>query len=110
STLKREVVEGVDLLIVRELTGGIYFGKPRGISKEGEEEVGINTEIYRTSEIRRIAKDGFEADRKRRRRLTSIANTNVLELSHIWRHYFRSNAITWNYSNLLLHCDCPSRR
>ncbi len=85
STLKREVVEGVDLLIVRELTGGIYFGKPRGISKEGEEEVGINTEIYRTSEIRRIAKVGFEAARKRRRKLTSVDKANVLEVSQLWR-------------------------
>ena len=85
STLKREVVEGVDLLIVRELTGGIYFGKPRGISKEGDEEVGINTEIYRTSEIRRIAKVGFEAARKRRRKLTSVDKANVLEASQLWR-------------------------
>ncbi len=85
STLKREVVEGVDLLIVRELTGGIYFGKPRGISKEGEEEVGINTEIYRTSEIRRIAKVGFEAARKRRRKLISVDKANVLEASQLWR-------------------------
>ena len=73
------------LLIVRELTGGIYFGKPRGISKEGEEEVGINTEIYRTSEIRRIAKVGFEAARKRRRKLTSVDKANVLEVSQLWR-------------------------
>ncbi|MCI0418803.1 MAG: 3-isopropylmalate dehydrogenase [Acidobacteria bacterium] len=85
STLKREVVEGVDLLIVRELTGGIYFGKPRGVSKEGEEEVGVNTEIYRTSEIRRIAKVGFEAARKRRRILTSVDKANVLEVSQLWR-------------------------
>jgi 3-isopropylmalate dehydrogenase len=85
STLKREVVEGVDLLIVRELTGGVYFGKPRGISREGEEEVGINTEIYRTSEIRRIAKVGFEAARKRRRKLTSVDKANVLEASQLWR-------------------------
>ena len=85
STLKREVVEGVDLLIVRELTGGIYFGKPRGISKEGEEEVGINTEIYRTSEIRRIAKVGFESARKRRSKLTSVDKANVLEASQLWR-------------------------
>jgi len=85
STLKREVIEGVDLLIVRELTGGIYFGKPRGISKEGEEEVGINTEVYRTSEIRRIAKVGFEAARKRRHKLTSVDKANVLESSQLWR-------------------------
>ena len=85
STLKREIVEGVDLLIVRELTGGIYFGKPRGISREGEEEIGINTEIYRTSEIQRIAKVGFEAARKRRRKLSSVDKANVLEASQLWR-------------------------
>jgi 3-isopropylmalate dehydrogenase len=85
STLKREVVEGVDLLIVRELTGGIYFGRPRGISKENGEEVGINTEVYRTSEIQRIAKVAFEAARKRRRKLTSVDKQNVLESSQLWR-------------------------
>ena len=85
STLKREVLLGVDLLIVRELTGGIYFGKPRGISKEGDEEVGVNTEIYRTSEIWRIAVVAFEAARKRRLKLTSVDKANVLEVSQLWR-------------------------
>lgn len=85
STLKREVVSGVDLLIVRELTGGIYFGQPRGISKKGAEEVGVNTEIYHTSEIQRIARVGFEAARKRRRKLTSVDKANVLESSQLWR-------------------------
>ncbi|MEW5977237.1 MAG: 3-isopropylmalate dehydrogenase [Acidobacteriota bacterium] len=85
SSLKREVVEGVDLLIVRELTGGIYFGQPRGISRENGEEVGINTEVYRTSEIQRIARVAFEAARKRRGRLTSVDKSNVLESSQLWR-------------------------
>jgi 3-isopropylmalate dehydrogenase len=85
STLKKEVVEGVDLLIVRELTGGIYFGKPRGISLENGEEVGVNTEVYRTSEIKRIATVAFEAARKRRRKLTSVDKQNVLESSQLWR-------------------------
>jgi 3-isopropylmalate dehydrogenase len=85
STLKREVVDGVDLLIVRELTGGIYFGRPRGISKENGEEVGINTEVYRSSEIRRIARVAFEAARKRRRTVTSVDKQNVLESSQLWR-------------------------
>jgi 3-isopropylmalate dehydrogenase len=85
STLKRNVVEGVDLLIVRELTGGIYFGKPRGISIENGEEVGVNTEIYRTSEIKRIARVAFEAAQKRRRKLTSVDKQNVLESSQLWR-------------------------
>ena len=85
STLKKEVVEGVDLLIVRELTGGIYFGKPRGISIENGEEVGVNTEIYRTSEIKRIARVAFEAAQKRRRKVTSVDKQNVLESSQLWR-------------------------
>jgi 3-isopropylmalate dehydrogenase len=85
STLRREILLGVDLLIVRELTGGIYFGKPRGISKEGDEEVGLNTEIYRSSEIRRIAVVAFEAARKRRFKLTSVDKANVLEVSQLWR-------------------------
>jgi 3-isopropylmalate dehydrogenase len=85
SSLKREVVEGVDLMIVRELTGGIYFGKPRGISKEGGEEVGINTEVYRTSEIRRVAKIAFQIARKRRHKVTSVDKANVLECSQLWR-------------------------
>jgi len=85
STLKKEVVSGVDLLIVRELTGGIYFGQPRGISKKGAEEVGINTEVYHTSEIQRIARVGFEAARRRRRKLMSVDKANVLESSQLWR-------------------------
>jgi 3-isopropylmalate dehydrogenase len=85
STLKKEVVEGVDLLIVRELTGGIYFGKPRGISIENGEEVGVNTEIYRTSEIQRISRVAFEAAQKRRWKLTSVDKQNVLESSQLWR-------------------------
>ncbi len=85
STLKRHVVSGVDLLIVRELTGGIYFGQPRGVSREGNDEIGINTEIYTTAEIRRIARVAFEAARKRRRHLTSVDKANVLESSQLWR-------------------------
>jgi len=85
SSLKREVVEGVDLMIVRELTGGIYFGNPRGISTESGEEVGINTEIYRASEIRRIAKIAFQIARKRRHKVTSVDKANVLESSQLWR-------------------------
>ncbi len=85
STLKREVVEGIDLLVVRELTGGIYFGKPKGIEKIPGGERGINTEVYTTEEIRRIAKVAFEAARKRRRRVTSVDKANVLESSELWR-------------------------
>lgn len=85
STLKREVIEGIDLLVVRELTGGIYFGKPKGIEKTPEGERGINTEVYTTEEIRRIAVTAFEAARKRRRRVTSVDKANVLESSELWR-------------------------
>jgi 3-isopropylmalate dehydrogenase len=85
STLKREVIEGTDLLVVRELTGGIYFGEPRGIKPYRNEERGINTEIYTTKEITRIAKTAFEAARKRRRKVCSVDKANVLESSALWR-------------------------
>jgi 3-isopropylmalate dehydrogenase len=84
--LKREVVEGIDILVIRELTGGIYFGKPKGIEKlpTGEER-GVNTEVYTTEEVRRIAKVAFEAARKRRKKVTSVDKANVLESSELWR-------------------------
>lgn len=85
SALKREVIEGIDLLVVRELTGGIYFGKPKGIEKTPSGERGVNTETYTTEEIRRIAKVAFEVARKRRRRVTSVDKANVLESSELWR-------------------------
>jgi 3-isopropylmalate dehydrogenase len=86
STLKREVIEGIDILVIRELTGGIYFGKPKGIEKlpTGEER-GVNTEVYTTEEIRRIARVAFEAARKRRKKVTSVDKANVLESSELWR-------------------------
>ena len=86
STLKSEVVSGLDILIVRELTGDIYFGEPRGISKlpSGERE-GVNTMRYRESEIRRIARVAFEAARKRARKLCSVDKANVLEATELWR-------------------------
>ncbi len=86
STLKREVVEGIDILVVRELTGGIYFGKPKGIEKiPGGGERGFNTEVYTTEEIRRIAVVAFEAARKRRKKVMSVDKANVLESSELWR-------------------------
>ena len=85
STLKREVVEGIDILVVRELTGGIYFGKPKGIKKIPGGEKGINTEVYTTKEIRRIAVVAFEAARRRRKKVMSIDKANVLESSELWR-------------------------
>ena len=89
STLKPEVVSGLDILIVRELTGDIYFGQPRGIEKrivDGlEQRVGFNTMIYSENEIRRIARVAFEAARKRRRRVCSVDKMNVLECTQLWR-------------------------
>jgi len=85
STLKPEVITGTDLLVVRELTGGIYFGKPKGIEKTADGERGVNTEVYTTAEIVRIAKVAFEAARKRRRKVTSVDKANVLESSALWR-------------------------
>jgi 3-isopropylmalate dehydrogenase len=86
STLKKEVIAGIDILVIRELTGGIYFGKPKGIEKlPNGGERGINTEIYTTEEIRRIAKIAFEAARKRRKKVTSVDKANVLESSELWR-------------------------
>jgi 3-isopropylmalate dehydrogenase len=86
SSLKPERVAGLDLLIVRELTGDIYFGEPRGISTlpSGERE-GFNTMRYRESEIRRIARVAFEAARKRSRKLCSVDKANVLETTELWR-------------------------
>ncbi|XP_049404166.1 3-isopropylmalate dehydrogenase, chloroplastic-like [Solanum stenotomum] len=86
STLKKEVAEGVDLMVVRELTGGIYFGKPRGFStNENGQEIGFNTEVYAAYEIDRIARIAFETARKRRGKLCSVDKANVLEASMLWR-------------------------
>jgi 3-isopropylmalate dehydrogenase len=85
STLKREVVDGVDILVIRELTGGIYFGSPRGIEKVVDGEKGVNTEVYTTPEIVRIAKVAFELARERRKKVMSVDKANVLESSALWR-------------------------
>jgi len=86
STLKREVIEGIDILVIRELTGGIYFGKPKGIETlPNGEERGVNTEVYTTKEVRRIAKVAFDAARKRRKKVLSVDKANVLESSELWR-------------------------
>jgi len=86
STLKPEVVEGLDILIVRELTGDIYFGQPRGIHElPGGEREGFDTMRYTESEIRRIARVAFEAARKRSGRLCSVDKANVLETTQLWR-------------------------
>ena len=86
STLKPEVVSGLDIMIVRELTGDIYFGQPRGIQlNENGEREGINTMRYSESEIRRIAKVGYEIAMKRSRKLCSVDKANVLETTELWR-------------------------
>jgi len=85
STLRAEIVSGLDLLIVRELTGDIYFGQPKGIRPADGEREGFDTMKYRESEIRRIAAVAFEAARKRSRRVCSVDKANVLETSQLWR-------------------------
>lgn len=87
SSLKREVIEGIDIMVVRELTGDVYFGKPRGVSKnEKGEEIGINTMVYSRSEIERVAKVAFEIAQKRNKKLMSIDKANVLESTELWRN------------------------
>ncbi len=85
STLKREVIDGIDIVVIRELTGGIYFGRPRGVEMAGGEERGINTEVYTVSEITRIARLAFEVARGRRKKVCSVDKANVLESSELWR-------------------------
>ncbi len=89
SSLKPEIVSGLDILIVRELTGDIYFGQPRGIevrdTQWGEQRVGWNTMIYAEEEIRRIGRVAFEAARKRGKKLCSVDKMNVLECTQLWR-------------------------
>ena len=85
SPLRREIVEGIDIMVIRELTGGLYFGKPRGVMMIDGVETGINTEVYTRPEIERVARVGFETARKRRGKLTSVDKSNVLESSVLWR-------------------------
>ncbi|WOH05516.1 hypothetical protein DCAR_0624933 [Daucus carota subsp. sativus] len=101
STLKKEVAEGVDLMVVRELTGGIYFGKPRGFgTNDSGDEIGFNTEIYAAYEIDRIAHVAFQTARKRSCRLCSVDKANVLEASMLWRK--RVTAIASQYPDVEL--------
>ncbi|MCL2937639.1 MAG: 3-isopropylmalate dehydrogenase [Trichodesmium sp. MAG_R02] len=86
STLKREIVEEVDIMVVRELTGGVYFGRPKGVFEtETGEKRGVNTMAYSESEIDRIARVGFETAQKRGGKLCSVDKANVLEVSQFWR-------------------------
>ncbi len=85
SAIKPSYVKGTDLIILRELLGGIYFGNPRGIFSKNGERVGINTEVYREHEIERVAHRAFQLARMRRRKVTSVDKANVLESSRLWR-------------------------
>ncbi|MGD8594378.1 MAG: 3-isopropylmalate dehydrogenase [Gammaproteobacteria bacterium] len=86
STLKPEIVSGLDIMIVRELTGGIYFGQPRGVrTLENGERQGFNTLVYSESEIERIARVAFDIARKRGKRVCSVDKANVLECTELWR-------------------------
>jgi len=84
STLRPEVVEGIDLLVVRELTGGLYFGEPRGLALVDGRREARNTMVYDEAEIARIARVAFESARRRRRLVTSVHKANVLEVSQLW--------------------------
>ena len=85
SPLKENVIKGLDILIVRELTGGIYFGEPRGVVEDQKPNYAFNTMIYNEDEIRRIAKIAFESAQKRNGKLCSVEKANVLEVSKFWR-------------------------
>ncbi|RLJ41406.1 3-isopropylmalate dehydrogenase [Litoreibacter meonggei] len=85
SSLKKDIVSGLDIMIVRELTSGVYFGEPRGIHKEGNERVGINTQRYTESEIARVARSAFELARKRGNKVCSMEKANVMESGILWR-------------------------
>ena len=86
SPLKRSIVEGTDLMVIRELTGGLYFGEPRGVEKLADGGTrAINTMAYTSREVERVARVAFDVARKRRRRLTSVDKVNVLVVSQLWR-------------------------
>jgi 3-isopropylmalate dehydrogenase len=98
SPLKDEVVRGTDLIVIRELTGDVYYGEPRGIFEEGGQRVGVNTMKYSEEEIRRVVIMAFEIARKRRKKLTSVDKSNVLEVSSLWREI--TNEISKNYPDV----------
>ena len=93
STLRREIVENIDLIVMRELTGGIYFGEPKGITNKGKERVGFNTLIYSESEIERIARASFDMAMKRRKKVTSVEKANVLDVMQLWREVWKTGAL-----------------
>ena len=85
STIKPEVLKGTDIMVLRELTGGIYFGQPRGIDGSGAQRKGYNTEVYHDFEVERIVRLAFTIARTRRRQVCSVDKDNVLESSQLWR-------------------------
>ena len=100
STIKPEFLEGVDILVVRELTGGIYFGEPKLLEKVNDEERAVDTMEYRTSEVERIARVAFDAARKRRNKVTSVDKANILVTSQLWRRVVENVAV--DYSDVAL--------
>ena len=98
SSLRPEVIEGVDLMVVRELTGGIYFGQPKGRVDANGEERGFNTMTYSSSEVDRIARVAFELAKQRRGQLCSVDKANVLDVSQLWRE--RVDAMASDYSGV----------
>jgi 3-isopropylmalate dehydrogenase len=100
SPLKNELVDGTDMIIVRELTGGLYYGTPRGISGSGAEERAVNTMTYTRSEIERVTHMAFQLARKRRKKVTSVDKSNVLENSQLWRRVVTE--VSTGYSDVTL--------
>ena len=98
SSLKPDVIDGVDLMVVRELTGGIYFGQPKGRVETDGDERGFNTMTYSASEVDRIARVAFELARERRGRLCSVDKANVLDVSQLWRD--RVDAMAPSYGDV----------
>ncbi len=95
SSLKKDIVAGLDIMIVRELTSGVYFGEPRGIFPDNEGgRVGVNTQRYTTNEIRRVARSAFELARKRNNRVCSMEKANVMESGILWRE-----EVQWVHDN-----------
>jgi len=98
SSLRPEVIEGVDLMVVRELTGGIYFGQPKGRIQTDDDERGFNTMTYSASEVDRIARVAFDLAMERRGRLCSVDKANVLDVSQLWRD--RVDRLASNYADV----------
>ena len=100
SSLKREIIKNVDLVVVRELTSGIYFGEPRGIIKNKNQERAFNTMVYNTEEIKRITNVAIQIAKKRKNKICSVDKANVLEVSQLWRKTVES--LTNNYKEINL--------